>query len=152
MAYYDALIAAWNGATQPPVGVTGAPLTAQMSPAQKIATINGWTITGSLPTSFFVTGAQVLNCINYAEFKALTATQQSNLLAMLAVPGNLLGGSGSVAFMVDGMIIDFFLAAGPKTIAALMALAQASVTPWWQANGYSSAIGASDLAAAGGLT
>ncbi len=143
MAYYDALIAKWATLT---------PGTTQ----QKLDQINALTVTGSVPTSFFTTGAAVLNCINYAEFKALTVQQQTNLLSMLAIPGPLLGGSANTAFMVDGMIIDYFPLAGP-TIAALTALAKGTVTPWWQASvangggGLSSPVSTNDLLAAGGL-
>lgn len=136
MAYYTALIAAWNGATQPPTGVTGTGLNGGMTTAQKIAAVNGWTITGTVPTSFFTTGDQLLNCINYTEFKSLTATEQANLLGMLRVSGPLLGGSAQTSHMVSGMIVDLFLTlhSGPNTIAALTALAQGVVTPWWQAS------------------
>jgi hypothetical protein len=137
MAYYDALKTQWATLT----GTT----------AQKLAAINAMTVSGSVPTSFYVTGSQVANCINYAEFKALTATQQANLLGMLSVAGNLLGGSGNTAFLVDGMILDYFPLAG-TTVANLTALAKATSTPWWQANGYSSPFSQADLDAAGGLT
>lgn len=149
MAYYDALIAAWNGATQPPPGVAGTGLTAQMTTAQKIAAVNGWTVTGTVPTTFFVTGAQLANSVNYAEFKALTAAQQSNLLLMFACPGQLLGGSANTTHLIDGMIIDYFPLAGP-TIAALTALAKGTVTPWWQSGGnLNSTVSQSDVTAAG---
>jgi hypothetical protein len=138
MAYYDALIAKW--ATLTP-GTTAA----------KLAQLNAMTVSGSVPTSFYVTGNQLLNCINYAEFKVLTAQQQSNILAVCRVPGQLLGGSANTAFIVDGMILDYFPVAGP-TIAALTALAQATVQPWWLANGYTSPFTQPDLTAAGNLT
>jgi hypothetical protein len=138
MAYYDALIAEWPSLS----GTT----------AQKLATLNAMTVSGAVPTSFFVTGAQVLNCINWTEFNALTAAQQQNLLTMLAIPGSLLGGSGNTAFMVDGMILAYFTNQSGPTITALTALAKATVVPWWQSNGYSSPIGLPDLVAAGGLT
>lgn len=137
MAYYDALKTEWallSGTT-----------------AQKLTAINALTVSGSVPTTLYVTGAQLLNCINWTEFAALTAQQQSNLLMLCANPGPLLGGSGNTAFVVDGMILAYFSHAGP-TVAALTALAQASSQPWWQANGYSSPIGSGDLAAAGGLS
>ncbi len=143
MAYYDALVAKWatlTGTTQ-----------------QKLDQINALTITGSVPTSFFTTGAAVLNCIAYSEFKVLTDQQKSNLLNMLAIPGPLLGGSANTAFMVDGMIIDYFLANGPITMAALTALAKAAVMPWWQApvssggGGLNSPVSTNDLLIAGGL-
>ena len=106
MAYYTALINAWNSATQPPVGVTGTGLTG-LTTEQKIAAINGWTVTGTVPTSLLVTGSQLLNCINWTEFAALTAPQQSNLLALCQVPGQLQGGSGETSFMADGMILAY---------------------------------------------
>lgn len=150
MAYYDALIAAWNGATQPPTGVTGTGLNGGMTTAQKIAAVNGWTKTGTVPTVLNVTGAQVLNCINWTEFAALTATQQSQLLALCAVPGSLLGGSSNTAQMVDGMLLAFFTNHAGATITALTALAQGSVTPWWQTGaGLSGPVSAADTTAAG---
>lgn len=138
MAYYTALINQWASLTP---GTT----------AQKLTQLNAMTVTGSVPTSFFVTGDKLLNCINWTEFNALTAQQQSNILALCQVPGGLLGGSTNTAFIVDGMILAYFPIAGP-TIAALTALAQATVQPWWQANGYPGPITNNDLVAAGGLT
>lgn len=149
MAYYDALIAAWNGAAQPPAGVTGTGLTAQMTTLQKIAAVNAWTVTGSVPTSFFVTGAQLLNCINYAEFKVLTDAQQKNLLGLCQVGGNLLGGSSNTTFMVDGMILDYFTNHAGPTILALTALAQGTVIPWWQSIGLNGVVSLADTQAAG---
>ena len=131
MAYYTALIAAWNGATQPPTGVSGTGLTSGMTTDQKIAAVNGWTITGSIPTVLYATGNQIANCINWAEFNALTAAKQTNVLALCGINGPLLGGSSNTAFLTDGMILATFPTSGP-TIGALTALAQATVTPWWQ--------------------
>lgn len=148
MSYYTTLITAWNGATQPPAGVTGAALTGGMTTAQKIAAVNDWTVSGSVPTSFSTTGAALLNCINYAEFKALTAAQQANLFALCANPGPILGGSSNAGLIAAGMFLDYFSHAG-ATIIALTALAQATVQTWWQANGYSSPIGLADAADAG---
>jgi hypothetical protein len=132
MSNYTALIAAWNNVTQPPPGVTGTGLLGGDTTAQKITKVNAWTVVGSVPTSFFVTGNQLVNCVNYAEFKALSTTQQLNLLSMFACPGNLLGGSANTTFLVDGMILDYFNVAGP-TVAALTALAKGTVQAWWQA-------------------
>lgn len=147
MAYYTALITAWNGATQPPAGVTGTALTG-LTTAQKLAAVNGWTVTGTVPTTFFATGDKILNCINWGEFNALTAQQQSNVLAMCNNLGQLLGGSGNTTHLVAGMIIAYFPAAG-ATITALTALAQASTNPWWQTNGYPRQFDLGDVAAAG---
>lgn len=133
MAYYDKLIAAWNGATQPPTGVTGTGLTGGMTTAQKIAAVNGWTVTGAIPSSINFTGVQLLNSINYAEFKVLTATQQQNVLSLCNAGVGLLGGSANTTFLPVGMILDYFSVAGP-TVAALVALAKGSTQPWWQAS------------------
>lgn len=144
MAYYTALIAKW--ATLTP-GTTQA----------KLDQINANTVTGSVPTTFYTTGDAILNCINWTEFAALTAQQQNNVLNMCNVSGQLLGGSAQTSHLVAGMIVAYFPGAGP-TIAALTALAQATVQPWWSTpvaqggGGLSSTVSASDLAAAGGLS
>lgn len=150
MSYYSNLIAAWNNATQPPAGVSGTALTG-LTTAQKLAAVNGWAVTGSSPTAFGITGVQIANCINWTEFAALTAQQQSNVLALCSQPGLYIGGSAETAHLVDAMIIAYFPSAGP-TLTALTALAQAQVQPWWQFAGYTSPIGPADLTAAGGLT
>ncbi len=108
MAIYTALIAVWNGVTQPPAGVTGTGLTGGMTTQQKIDAVNGWTIVGSVPTNFNVTGAQLANCINWAELAALTDAQRKDVLTLIASPGPLLGGSDNVAMLVDGMILAYF--------------------------------------------
>ena len=87
------LQSAWNSVTQPPAGVTGTGLTDGMTTAQKLTAINGWTVTGTVPTSFYVTGSQILNCINYAELKALTDIQQQKALGALRNSGAIVGGS-----------------------------------------------------------
>ena len=158
MADYTALINAWNNATQPPTGVTGTALTG-LTTANKIIAINGWTVTGTVPSSILTTGDKLINCINYAEFKALTAQQQSNLLALCATPGQLLGGTLNVGVITDGMFLDYFSNHAGPTIAALTALAQAIVQEWWQAasspgpgGGLTSPVSIADLVKAGGLT
>jgi hypothetical protein len=131
MGHYDALIAAWNGTTQPPTGVTGTGLTPAMTTDEKIVAVNGWTMTGAIPTTYYTTGNDLLNCIDYAEFKALTATQQSNVMNMVEVPGPLLSGTANTTHMVPGLFLDLF-PAGSKTRTAMIALAKALVAPWWQ--------------------
>jgi hypothetical protein len=111
MAYYTALIAAWNSVTQPPVGVAGTGLTGGMSTAQKIDAVNGWTITGAVPTTANFSGVALINSINYTEFKNLTATQQQNILMLCGADmnsGALLGGSANTVFLPVGLIIDYF--------------------------------------------
>ena len=108
MAYYTALITAWNSGTQPPTGVTGTGLNGGMTTAQKIAAVNGWTVTGSIPSSFFTTGAAILNCINWTELSNLTDAQRKDVLGLCAIQGPLLGGSGETAFVTAGVIINYF--------------------------------------------
>lgn len=140
MAYYAALIAKW--ATLSP-GTT----------AQKLAQINAITVTGSVPTSFNCTGDQIANCIVWSEFNALTAAQQSNLLALCRI-NNLLGGSANTAHLAAGMIIAYFGGAS-ATVTALAAMAAAVVQPWWQASvaagggGLSSPVSIDDATTAG---
>lgn len=149
MAYYDALIAAWNnGATSLPSGATGSLFVGGDTTAQKLAKLDAWIVTGSVPTTLYVTGAQLANCFNWTEFAALTAAQQANLLALCQIPGLLLGGSSNTAFLVDGMILAYFSHVG-ATVAALTALAQGSSQPWWQSAGYQSAPQLGDVNAAG---
>ena len=151
---YTNLIAAWNSSIQPPTGVTGTGLSSAMTTTQKLTAVNGWTLTGVIPTNFTVVGSQIANCINWTEFSALTASQQSNVLSLCAIPGGLLGGSTNIALLVDGMILASFPASG-ATIANLTALAKAAIIPWVTApsgGGLASPIGPPDLIAAGGLT
>lgn len=151
MTYYTNLITAWNGSPSPPAGVTGTGLTG-LTTAQKLVAINGWTVTGSSPTTFYITGIEIANCINWAEFAALTAQQQSNLLALCNQAGGMIGGSAQTGQIAAGMILTYFTNHVGPTVLALTALAQAIVQPWWQYAGYTSPIGPADLTAAGGLT
>ena len=156
MSYYTALQTAWNSSIQPPTGVTGTGLSSADTTNQKLAKVNAWTVTGSVPTSLFVTGPQILNCIAFSEFNALTATQQSNVIALCNSPGQLLGGSANVSLMVAGMIVSYFPSSG-TTIANLTNLAKATTVSWAQTNGYpynSSVTGNLNLGdtAAAGLT
>lgn len=156
MAYYDVLIAAWNSSIQPPAGAVGTGLSSAQTTATKLSNLNGWTVTGSIPTNLTVVGSQILNCIAWSEFNVLTAQQQNNVLNMCAVPGPLLGGSTNVGLIVSGMIVATFPSSG-ATIASLTALAKATTQSWAQANGYPydssrGNLNGNDLSAAGGLT
>lgn len=145
MAYYDALVTKW------------ATLSSGLTTAQKLTAINSATVTGSVPTSFYTSGDQLLNCISWPEFTVLGSSQQSNLLSLCHTPGQILGGSGNLSHMAPGMIVAYFPSSG-ATIASLVALAQAVVTPWWQASvangggGLASPVNNNDLLQAGGLT
>jgi hypothetical protein len=155
LAYYTALIAAWNNVTQPPPGVTGTGLLGGDTTAQKITKVNAWTVTGSVPTVVTTTGAALLNCINWAEFNALTAAQQSNLLELCSNPGPLLGGSANVSLITDGMFLAYFTNHAGPTIANLTALAQGLTQMWWQApvanngGGLTAPVSLADTTAAG---
>jgi hypothetical protein len=148
MSYYTALTTAWNGATQPPTGVSGTAITGAMTTTQKVAAVGTWTVTGSVPTVLNVTGSQLWNCVNWLEFAALTATQQTQVLALCALPGPLLGGSANVALGTVGMILAYFSHTGP-TVVNLTALAQATVQPWWQYAGMNGAVTLADAQIAG---
>lgn len=150
--YYDALIAAWNNPTQPPPGVTGEALLAADTTDQKIVKVNNWTVR-EIPSLFLTLGADMLNCIDWAEFAALQSTEQANVLGMCGVSGQLKGGLDAASLITGGMFVAYFPLNGP-TIAALTKLAEV-VQPWWQASiasgggGLSSPINEVDVAAAG---
>lgn len=158
MAYYTALIAAWGSSIQPPTGVTGTGLSSAQSTVTKLANINGWTVTGSVPTSFVTTGSALANCINFAEFNTLTAAQQSNVLALVQIASGQLGGSTNVGLLTAGMFVTYFTTPASPTIANLTALAKSVTQSWAQANGYpyyssvQGALNGGDLGGAGGLT
>jgi hypothetical protein len=67
---------------------------------------------------FAVTGADLLNCIDWGEFNALIDWRQQNVLLMCACSGLLTGVPSQVPF---GMLLAYFPADGP-TVAALRAL------------------------------
>jgi hypothetical protein len=158
MAYYTALITAWGvssaGAGALPSGVAGTSLFG-LSTAAKTAAVNAWTVTGTIPTSTTFTGAQLANCINWTEFAALTAAQQTNLLQMCCIPGPLLGGSANASFLPIGMIVASFTNASGPTRLALLALANSLVQPWWSVSvangggGLGGPVGPNDALAAG---
>lgn len=148
MAYYDTLVTAWNGATQPPTGVTGTAITGGMTTAQKLAAVNGWTVTGVIPSTMTATGPQVLNCVVWSEFNALTPTQQSNFLMLCSNTGSLIGGSANLTHILPGMIIAYFGGAS-ATVAALSAFSKTATQPWWQSNNYPRAFDLGDVATAG---
>lgn len=110
MAYYDALISAWNTSSSGgglPANTTGSSLQGQTT-ANKLAAINAWVTTGSIPTSLNFTGPQLANCVNWSEIAALTDAQRKDVLALCQNPGPLLGGSANTAFLPVGMILAYF--------------------------------------------
>ena len=155
MAYYTALITAWNGATQPPTGVTGTALTG-LTTANKIIAVNGWTIIGpSIPAIF--SASTILNACVAADIASLT-TAQVTLLTLMLSGGDRVDGSKNTT--VRAAIQAIF--AGKTTtltnLGALVAPYDSPVIPWWSATvanggaGLTSVVSAQDLAAAGGLS
>ena len=82
MAYYDALIAAWNGTTQPPTGVTGSPLLSTDTTAQKVNKVNRWVVTSPIPALFVP--HKILNAIVDVDLAALTPDQVGQFSLLLS--------------------------------------------------------------------
>jgi hypothetical protein len=133
MAYYDALIAEWPNITGPDT-------------ATKLATLNALQVTGSIPTTFSITGQQILNCLDFTEFNTRTASQQTAILQLCALPAMV---AGQNTFIGKLFASYYSNALGGPTITAFIALAKAITQPWWQANGYPRAFDLGDIAAAG---
>jgi hypothetical protein len=145
MAYYTALQTAWNGATQPPNGVTGTAITGAMTTAQKLAAINTWTVPN--PQKAILSPSAVLNAIVAADLAALTATQVSFLT--LVLQGSSI--DASVGTTVRAAIQTIFT--GKTTtlsqLGSLVAPYDNVTQPWWQANGYPRAFDLGDVSAGG---
>lgn len=146
MAYYDALVTAWNGATQPPTGVTGAALTGGMTTLQKITAINAWTVLGAA-IPMLLPSYKIYNAIVPSEFQALTATQQQlirDIISQGTVDGSASGNARAVMLQIFGV--------GTTTRTNLVNLAKLYDTPavaWWSANGYLSPFVLADATNAG---
>ncbi len=81
MAYYTALITAWNSATQPTTGVTGTALTG-LTTANKLIAINGWTVV--VPQQAIFAPSQILNACVATDLEGLTAMQIALFALLLA--------------------------------------------------------------------
>lgn len=136
---YAPLIAQWQTIT------TANPA---FNAVQKLAAINALTVTGAVPAMFTISGQQLLGAVVLAEFSALSAPQQTQVLALCAMPVLPVG---TASTFVQPALVALFGSA-TATRANLLALAQGAVQSWWQANGYTAAIGPNDLVLAGGLT
>lgn len=164
MAYYDALIAAWN-ATGKPAGVSGTDLAAGMTAQQKLDAINGWTVAGAnvrvsrgdvrqhfdnlvdtndVPVWEHIeannTGAGALNIACRAALRLRDAPGDYPAVDLTAPLFQ-----GQVNALVAGALMTQAQANG------LFALG-ATTMPWWKASGYSQPIGTADLTLAGGLS
>jgi hypothetical protein len=146
MAYYDALIAAWNG-PQPPAGVTGTALTAGMPTKQKLDAVNGWKVAGPAQRAIF-TPSQILNAVVFDDLAALTQLQISQLTLLLA--GNSIDASAGTPIRLG---VQKLFAGKTQTLNNLGALVapydSGTTVPWTTANGYPSGINLNDVNAAG---
>jgi hypothetical protein len=145
MAYYTALITAWNGATQPPTGVTGTALTG-LTTANKLIAVNGWTVVGTAQHAI-LTPSQILNAVVFADLAGLTQLQVSQLTLLLQ--GAQVDASVGTPIRLG---IQALFAGKTTTLAnlgALVAPFDSPVVPWWQANSYPRAFDLGDVAAAG---
>jgi hypothetical protein len=143
---YAPLVAAWNGATQPPTGTTGAPLTGGMTTQQKIDTVNAWTVTGPAQKAVLSPSA-VLNAIVFADLAALTQLQVSQLTLLLA--GNSVDASAGTSIRLGVQQLFVGKTQTLTNLGALVAPYDSPKIPWWQANGFAGPINANDAAAAG---
>ncbi len=152
MAYYDALVAEWATLT----GTT----------ADKLAAIDALTVAGpnvdvapAAIVAYLALAGKLAALLKYAAAPPASAAgvAAANLAAVLAMGSN----APSFAMSQPGVYAQMDAMRGARAgaaasglsaaaAAALLALA-ATTTPWWRAAGYSSPIGAGDLAAAGGL-
>lgn len=113
--------------------------------AEKLAQINAMTVTGAVPTVFSVSGVQIYNCLVPAEFQALSVANQQYVRDIFNLQGAIPAGTGTT---VQTVLLAIFGSA-TVTRANLVALAQAVVQPWWEANGYTSPFNINDCIAAG---
>jgi hypothetical protein len=161
MAAYDALRAIW-GTSGTPSGVTGTALADAMTPAEKLAAINGWTVAATIDVP-----ATTVRGMLYALGKWGAVAQKANAAranadtseAALACQ-NLydLANTGEIVPMTNPAIaaqigVDLAAMVAANVIdapaqAAVLSLA-ASAQKWWQANGFSQPVGTADLTLAG---
>jgi uncharacterized membrane protein len=147
MAYYDALIAAWNSATQPPTGVTGTPLAVGMSTRQKLAAVNDWRVAGPAQR-VILTPSQILNAIVFDDLAALTQLQISQLTLLLA--GNAVDASVGTPIRLGIQKLFTGKAQTLSNLGALVAPFDSSIVSWCAANGYpGGGINLNDVTAAG---
>lgn len=132
MAFYDALTAAWNGATQPPAGVTGTGLTAQMTTQQKLDAINAWTVVSAKKA--LLSPSAILNAIVAADLAALTSAQVSFLT--LVLQGSTVDASAGTTVRAAIQTIFSGKTVTLSQLAALVAPYDNNKVSWTSANGY----------------
>lgn len=149
MAYYTALINAWNAGTVP-VGATGTPLTG-LTTANKIIAVNGWGV--ARPQPAIITPTQLLNAIVAADFAGLGVQGLSQLQIILT--------SSDVDISIGNQIraiLSTLFSGKTTTLANITALAAPfdnATVPWWSVPvasggaGLSGPISQSDATAAG---
>ncbi len=145
MAYYTAFINAWNAGVVP-ANCTGTAFAGLTTTQQRLTALNGWIFTGAIPSTFTVSGFQIMQCLDGTEFMALSTDQQSKILQVCAMP-QVFGGPNTA---VGKMFATYYSGVlGGPTITALSALAKAIVEPWWQSQSYPRAFDLGDCTAAG---
>lgn len=130
MADFAALAVAWNGATQPPAGVTGTGLTGGMTTAQKIAAVNAWTVAGP-PQKAMVVPSDILNAIVFADMAALTQLQVTQLTLLLQ--GSLVDASVGTSIRTGIQALFAGKATTLANLGALVAPFDSPKIPWWKA-------------------
>ena len=157
MAYYDALIAAWNNPTQPPPNVTGSPLLVGDTTQQKLGKVNAWTVVGA-STQMLVPTYMIYNLIEPAEWDLLSPPNQQAVRDVLGM-GEVDASAGTV--IRARLAAMFPLASFPITRPRLNALAQSYDSPkliWATASlalhgaALNGPVSQNDLVAAGGLS
>lgn len=113
---YNTLIAAWNGATQPPTGVTGTGIVGGDTTAQKLAKVNAWTIPASAEKAI-LKPSEIINAIVPADLAGLSAAAVAMLT--LVLQGNEV--DASVGTTVRAAVQNIF-AGKATTLAQLGAL------------------------------
>ena len=130
MAYYTALIAAWNGATQPPTGVTGTALTG-LTTANKLVAINGWTLAG-IAQKAILDPSHILNAIVFADLAGLTQLQVTQLTLLLA--GSSVDASAGTSIRAGIQALFAGKTTTLANLAALVAPFDSPKIPWWSAS------------------
>lgn len=148
MAYYDTLIAAWNGATQPPTGVvSGTAITGGMTTQQKIVAVNSWLVVGTT-RPLVVPPSVIFNACNAADLASLTTAQLQLLQLMMSGPT----ADASQGTVLRQVIINIFTGKTNSIngLSALAALYDSPKVPWWEfTGGLSSPVSKGDTDAAG---